>query len=555
MKKWMLIIIVTICGAFLVNGVAVQAASSHYLRHTFYGSSLDDRTYGVAIDSEDSSIMVGRSLDSWTGPAGEEPRHPHSDPGGSIDFFILKLDRDGRYLWHTFYGSDTAAIEGDPVDYAMAVAVDGNDNILVTGFSAGTWNGPAPDSSGPLNPHSGGLADAFVLKLDSSGDYVWHTFYGSGASSFEDLRDEGHAIAVDGANNIYVGLKSGDNWTGPAPDYANPKHAYSGGQDLAVLKLGSNGDYQWHTFMGGQYLYEESASIAVDGAAVYVAGTTDSGWTVGTDEPLNAYAGGNDIVVVKLDSDGDYQWHTFYGSAENDGANGVIAAYGYVYITGYSFTGWNGPAPAAAAPEHPFSTGQSDIMALKLNSAGTYQWHTFYGAVDSADYGLDLAFSGGGARLDIVGRSYAGWTAGSANAVHAYTGAADLMVLELDTAGNHQWHTFYGSLSDDWGQDIAVDSRDYVHAAGTSWAGWEGDSGTTPGHAYHGGRDICELVLGAPPSNYHRLAAGGELQAAQSISLIDRAGSGSAPTSILPGLALILLCGGVGIGLRRLLRP
>ena len=82
--------------------------------------------------------------------------------------------------------------------------------------------------------------------------------------------------------------------------------------------------------------------------------------------------------MLKLNSSGAYQWHTFYGSAINDGAYGLaVDTGGNVYVTGYSWPTWNGPA--AQAPLHAHSGG-TDLFVLKLNSSGAYQWHTFYGS-------------------------------------------------------------------------------------------------------------------------------------------------------------------------------
>ena len=62
-------------------------------------------------------------------------------------------------------------------DYGYGIAVDGSGNVYVTGYSDATWNGPAGQN--PLHAYSGRRCDIFVLKLNSSGAYQWHTFYGS----------------------------------------------------------------------------------------------------------------------------------------------------------------------------------------------------------------------------------------------------------------------------------------------------------------------------------------------------------------------------------------
>ena len=102
---------------------------------------------------------------------------------------MLKLNSSGAYQWHTFYGSSSDD------DGGYGIAVDGSGNVYVTGDSDATWNGPAGQN--PLHAYSGSY-DIFVLKLDSSGAYQWHTFYGS--SSW----DYGFGIAVDGSGNVYV---------------------------------------------------------------------------------------------------------------------------------------------------------------------------------------------------------------------------------------------------------------------------------------------------------------------------------------------------------------
>ena len=43
-------------------------------------------------------------------------------------------------------------------------------------------------------------------------------------------------------------------------------------------------------------------------------------------DPLHAYSSGNDLTVLKLDSNGNYAWHTFYGANgtnDNDVGNRI----------------------------------------------------------------------------------------------------------------------------------------------------------------------------------------------------------------------------------------
>ncbi len=188
-----------------------------------------------------------------------------------------------------------------------------------------------------------------------------------------------------------------------------------------------------------------------------------------------------------------YQWHTFYGSASNDWANSVAVQNGSVYVTGFSGATWNGPS--GQLPLHAYSGGH-DIIVFKLDSAGAYQWHTFYGSVSGNDYGLNLAF-GNSTDLYVAGRSDATWQGQNANddPLHAYTGGADIMILKLTDAGVYRWHSFYGSASDDWGQGIALDSLGNIHMIGYSTATWNGPTGQVPLHDHTGDMDIIDVVL------------------------------------------------------------
>jgi hypothetical protein len=75
---------------------------------------------------------------------------------------------------------------------------------------------------------------------------------------------------------------------------------------MFVLKLNSSGAYQWHTF----FQPGRAKAIDVTGSDVYVAGIAASSW----ETPTHAFKpGGNSLVALKFNSAGDYQWHTYYG--------------------------------------------------------------------------------------------------------------------------------------------------------------------------------------------------------------------------------------------------
>jgi len=473
----------------------------NYQWHTFYGSSTADEGYGIAVDGDNNLYVAGISDDTWQGDGNANPLHAHS---GANDIVVVKLSSAGAYQWHTFYGSSAD-------DYGYDVTVAGN-YVYVTGYSLDTWNGDG--NTPPLHAYSG-AEEIVVVKLNNAGVYQWHTFYGSNDA------DYGDGIAVNGSN-VYVAGSSTTTWQGDGN--ASPLHVHSGPSEIVVVKLNDAGAYQWHTFYGSS---DDDAgwAIAVDGDSnVYVAGISYTTWNVGGTNPLHAHSGINDIIVVKLESNGDYLWHTFYGSSVSD-AGRVIAVDGSnnVYVAGYSDTTWN---VDSTNPLHAHS-GDADIVALKLTSAGAYQWHTFYGS-SSGDDGNGIAVDG--SNVYVAGHSYDTWQGNDdRNPLHPYSGANEIAVVKLNSAGAYQWHTFYGSGASDTGGDIALDTSSNVYVTGHSDAGggeiadrvivdgsvlgteesyesWQGDNGNNPIHAHSGSSEIAMVKLSPSPSAVNETA-------------------------------------------------
>ncbi len=273
------------------------------------------------------------------------------------------------------------------------------------------------------------------------------------------------------------------------PGGVAPINAYTGGSEIVVVKLSKDGAYQWHTFFGSTN-YDGAYSIAVDGSGnIYLAGWSEGDWNgPGGIAPLHAYFTG-DLVVIKLNSHGAYQWHTFYGEGSADLIFGIaLDETGNIYLTGYSTGTWNGPD--GVAPLNPHTTENGDITILKLSNAGVYQWHTFYGSA-GFDEGNGITVDENG-NVYVAGTSEDSWNGPSDVApLNPYSGNSSLTIIKLDDAGNYQWHTFYPSR----GSDIITDFYGDVYVIGTSYMAWNGTGGTPPLNAYKAGSDILVLKL------------------------------------------------------------
>ncbi len=355
----------------------------------------------------------------------------------------LPLVIDPALTWHTFLGSTS-------YDEGHAITVDSDGNVFVVGDSPTAW--------GSL---SFGMGSSFLAKLDSSGTLLWTSFFGGNAAT------NARGVVLDGSGNIYVTGNSNMGWREPFTipgvwDPAPPLVAHSGGDsvpyDAFVAKFGSTGVLSWHTFLGGSSGYEHGQGIALGGSALYVIGYTDSSWGA----PLAAHNGNYDPFVAKLDTDGAYQWHTFFGGTAYDEGLGIaVDSAGGVYVTGLSSNSWGTPVRSWTSSE--------DAFAAKLNSSGALQWNTFLGGSGS-DIGAGIAVDGSG-NANVIGYGTYTWK-GDSDPILAHSGLDDVFVAKLNSSGALQWNTFLGSAINDYGSGIVLDASGNSYITGYSYATW-----------------------------------------------------------------------------------
>ncbi len=257
---------------------------------------------------------------------------------------------DPTLTWNTFLGAGAL----NQNDYGQSIAVDGSGNVYVAGMSNVTWGSPVRAFS-----TNGSFYDAFLAKLDSSGNLVWNTFLGGTGGD-----DYAYGVAVDGSGNAYVSGMSVATW-------GSPVRAFGGGStDAFVAKVSSSGTLTWNTFLGGTSS-EYGNGVAVDGSGnVYVAGSSYTAATWGS--PVRANSGGDEAFAAKLNSSGALTWNTFLGSSGNDYGQGIaVDSSGNVYVAGYGNATWGTPVRA-------YSSG-NDGFAVKLSSSGALTWNTFLG--------------------------------------------------------------------------------------------------------------------------------------------------------------------------------
>lgn len=280
----------------------------------------------------------------------------YSFGAGDQDAWILKLDANGSVQWQKTYG-------GSNSDYILSIQQTSDGGYVAAGVTSSFGSGSE---------------DAWILKLNSSGNILWQkSFGGAGADyagSAQQTSDGGYIVA---GTSTSFGAGSQDGW---------------------LLKLDADGNIQWQKTYGGTSQDFIESIQQTDDFGYVVAGTTYS------------FGNGNSSAwVLKLNSYGDIQWQKTYNLAD-------------VNISPYSILSTIDGGYIVAGSTTPVSDSYySSAWAAKLDSNGNTQWQKRYGTWDET-YGNAVAQSTDNSYVLLVtDRAYP---------------VGDALLIKLDANGN-----------------------------------------------------------------------------------------------------------------------
>jgi Beta-propeller repeat len=302
---------------------------------------------------------------------------------GGLGFVVAEHDGtlpliiDPVLSYATYFG-------GSSFDEATSVAADSAGNTYLVGYTASTLF-PTRD---PVQPtHGGGSYDAFVVKLDPTGQSIVYSTYLGGNGP-----DIAYAVAADALGNAYIaGLTQSTNFPTLAALQATP----GGGQDAFVAKLNATGSaLLYATYLGGT-LDDYARGIVVSGAgAAYLVGTTFSANFPKTAPLQAALSGTYDAFVAQIAPGGaSLVYSTYVGGSGTEFGNAIaLDTSGSAYVVGAT-TSSN--FPTANARQATFAGGGSDAFLCKLNLNGSgFVYSTYLGGSGSDEaFGVSV-FSG-----------------------------------------------------------------------------------------------------------------------------------------------------------------
>jgi YVTN family beta-propeller protein len=203
-------------GGFDAFVAKLDPSGANLVFSTFLGGSGADYGLGIALDAEANIYVVGEtaSVDFPIANALQGTRQ------GPTDAFVTKLDRSASTLVYSTY------LGGSWNDSAWGVAVDRRGRAHVVGRTDST---NFPTANAVQAVHAGGVADAFVARLNAAGSTLTYSTYLGGADDEEGLR-----IALDAERNAWV---TGSTYSANFPTKNALQPARAGTVDAFVTRI------------------------------------------------------------------------------------------------------------------------------------------------------------------------------------------------------------------------------------------------------------------------------------------------------------------------------
>ena len=276
------------------------------------------------------------------------------------DMFVMKLNNSGDFLWAKQIRNLGLS------DYQQfGLETDPSGNV----FFAGNFTNTSDFDPGPASValSSNGLDDAFILKLNAQGDYMWVKQFGSTEG------DKPFALEVDRQGNVF----STGEFRGTVdfdPDVAAfPLTSPTTGRCCFISKLDGAGNFVYaKNFQSGETV---GMSLTIDSSNnLYISGFSGGVQnTVDFDPGPGTYnITGSVLFTVKLDPVGGFMWAAGYsptvvGLNFESKSTVLVDQFNSVYLGG-SFTGTVDfdPGPGSFI----VSTGAYGVPQLYLHKLG-----------------------------------------------------------------------------------------------------------------------------------------------------------------------------------------
>ncbi len=309
------------------DALLVKFSSNGMLQwSTYYGGAGTENGNTITCDNADNIYIGGNTNTTTSGIIATTGSFQPTTTAGTSGF-IAKFNPSGTRIWGTYYGSSSNV---------NVLKCDQSANLYVGGTTTnGTPNAISTPGTQQPNYGTSGLADGFLVKMDSTGSSTsrkWGTYIGSIAA------DAVTSIQLSNTGSIYVGGS-----TASSDSIATPgsfQNSFAGGQwDCFISKYNDSGRFIWSTYYGGSGSDQINSLLLTPSGHLFMCGVTTS--PSGISLPgghQNSWAGNNDAFLSMFDTTGKRYTGTYFGGSNGDITSGLAYSAGNIYMAGYTLS-------------------------------------------------------------------------------------------------------------------------------------------------------------------------------------------------------------------------
>jgi hypothetical protein len=425
----------------LIILISAIVSAQNYASAFKIGATQHDEAYGIYEDAEGNFYLSG----NFEGTVDFDPGSGEAlmTAVSNYDGFLAKYDAEWNYLW-------AISISGPGNNYCRHIEVDEDLNIYMTGY----FSGEADFDPGSEEYLLEGVElDGFLAKYDQDGNFIWAFDLGS------DYNCSAFDVALDESNNVWVsGVFRGDVDFDPSEnEFLLSGH---GSQDAYMAKYTSGGDLIWAGEIGGNLsvFYLPTLQCDADGNLYFTSYfLREVDLDPGSGTHTVTSNGSSDILLIKLNSSGAFQWGFAMGGSSQDQSRDILIDNSTIFITGI-FEDSIDFDPSSGQAEF-ISTEDYDAYLAAYTLDGDYLWAIAMAGNDFNCPAQGMALCADDDHNIYLGGSFSGTVDFDPSAVTfelTSQGDWDFFASKYDQAGNFIWALNGGGNESDYAYNILV---------------------------------------------------------------------------------------------------
>jgi len=268
---------------------------------------------------------------------------------------LFKIDENGKYLWADIMdgGEGKSIIQANDNYFILtssSIIGSGNGTSFEISYPGKTLNGFAINKDQKVILFGYDRINAWFAKINEDGGIIWEKKYNCS------IEDE----TTSTANSLFV------TDTG----YIIGGSVESGDIDYCLTKTDFDGNLLWSKSYGGNGIDNLSSIIQTNDNNYLLGGSSTS-----NDENVANNYGGQDIWIVKTNTEGEILWEKNYGGSSNDELKSILKLNdGNFILAGNTFSS------DFDVSNH---NGSSDFWLVKISPNGDILWEKAYGSEDN----------------------------------------------------------------------------------------------------------------------------------------------------------------------------